>query len=226
VATLYESLLSEVIPMVPGCPDTLIENHLRAAVIELCERAPVLQAELDPITTIAGLYEYDLEPPTDTVVHKIMWVVHDGVEVDPISSSLLEQRKPGWRDKDARGVPEYYLKASQSTVWLVPVPLVGKPSSTIIRAQLKPTHTSDSADDELFSDYRDTIVNGALFRLLRLPSKQWTDFTAARVYGALYNEGVTMADVRARNADARIVRKVSYGGINSAVPGRRVRYGG
>lgn len=226
MATLYEDLLPEVIPMVPGCPDTLIEHHLRAAAIELCERAPVLQAELDPVTTIAGQYEYDLEPPTDTVVHKIMWVVHDGNEVEPISNSLLEQRMPGWREKDSRGVPEYYLKASQSTMWLVPVPLVNKPSSTIIRVQLKPTHASVSADDELISDYRDTIVNGALFRLLRLPSKQWTDMSAARTYGVLYNEGILAADVRARNADARIVRKVSYGGIHSSVSSRRTKYGG
>jgi hypothetical protein len=69
---LYESLLPEIIPMVPGCPDTLIENNIRAAVIELCEKAAVLQAELDPITTVAGVYEYDLEPPSGTVVHKIM----------------------------------------------------------------------------------------------------------------------------------------------------------
>jgi hypothetical protein len=225
MATLYESLLPEVIPMVPGCPDTLIENNIRAATIELCEKAAVLQAELDALTTIAGAFEYDLEPPTDTVVHKIMFVVHDGVELEPVTTSLLEQRKRNWREAQYRGTPEYYVKASRSLIWLVPVPDVTQPLSTIIRCHLKPTQTSLSADDELMSDYRDTIVNGALFRLLRLPSKQWTDPAGAQVYGSLFNAGVIEADRRARNADAGVVRKVSYGGIHTPFSKRRNRYG-
>jgi hypothetical protein len=222
---LYESLLPEIIPMVPGCPDTLIENNIRAAVIELCEKAAVLQAELDPVTTIAGIYEYDLEPPTDTVVHKIMWVVHDGKEIEPISTNLLEQRKQNWRDADNRGTPEYFVKTSQSLFWMVPIPNETKASSTILRVQLKPTQTSTTADDELMSEYRDTIVNGALFRLLRLPSKDWTDFAGAQVYGSLFAEGIAQADRRARNADAGIARKVAYGGIHSSFSRRRNRYG-
>lgn len=211
--------------MVPGCPDTLIENHVRAATIELCERAAVLQAELDAVTTINGVFEYDFEPPTGTVVHKIMSVVHDGKELDPISTTLLDQRMPSWREADRRGTPEYYVKVSQALFWLVPVPNETKPLSTIMRCQLKPTQVSTTADDELMSDYRDTIVNGALFRLLRLPSKEWTDFKAAQVYGALFNEGVITAERRARHADIGIARKVAYGGIHTAYSRRRNRYG-
>ena len=225
MATLYESLLPEIIPMVPGCPDTLIENYIRAAAIELCEKAPVLQAELDPVTTRVGTFEYDLEPPTDTVVHKIMWAVYDGKDLEPISTNLLEQRKPSWRDAANRGSPEYFVKVSQSLFWLVPVPNATKVSSTILRVQLKPTQTSLSADDELMSDYRDTIVNGALFRLLRLPSKEWTDYSGAQVYGSLFNEGIAVADRRARHADLGIARKVGYGGIHSPFSRRRNRYG-
>jgi hypothetical protein len=222
---LYESLLPEIIPMVPGCPDTLIENNIRAATIELCEKAAVLQAELDPVTTVAGIFEYDLEPPTGTVVHKIMWVVYDGKDLEPISTNLLEQRKPNWRDADNRGSPQYYVKVSQSLFWMVPVPNVTQASSTILRAQLKPTQTSTAADDELISDYRDTIVNGALFRLLRLPSKDWTDFAGAQVYGSLFAQGITEADRRARHADSGIARKVAYGGIYTPFSRRRNRYG-
>jgi hypothetical protein len=222
---LYESLLPEIIPMVPGCPDTLIENNIRAATIELCEKAAVLQAELDPVTTVAGIFEYDLEPPTGTVVHKIMWVVYDGKDLEPISTNLLEQRKPNWRDADNRGSPEYYVKTGQSLFWMVPVPNVTQASSTILRAQLKPTQTSTAADDELISDYRDTIVNGALFRLLRLPSKDWTDLAGAQVYGSLFAQGIVEADRRARHADSGIARKVAYGGIYTPFSRRRNRYG-
>jgi hypothetical protein len=154
-----------------------------------------------------------------------MWVVHDGKEIEPISTNLLEQRKQNWRDADNRGTPEYFVKTSQSLFWMVPVPNETKASSTILRVQLKPTQTSTTADDELMSEYRDTIVNGALFRLLRLPSKDWTDFAGAQVYGSLFAEGIAQADRRARNADAGIARKVAYGGIHSSFSRRRNRYG-
>ena len=63
----YEDLLPDIIPMVPGCTDTLIENTIRNTVIELCEKSEVYQAELDPVDTVANTYEYDFEPPTGTV---------------------------------------------------------------------------------------------------------------------------------------------------------------
>ena len=48
MAISYETLLPEILPMVSGCPDSLVQNSVRASVIELCERASVYQAELDP----------------------------------------------------------------------------------------------------------------------------------------------------------------------------------
>ena len=52
----YESLLSEIIPVVPGCTDTLIEQNIRAAVIELCEKTEVYQKELDPVSTVKNIF--------------------------------------------------------------------------------------------------------------------------------------------------------------------------
>lgn len=225
MATTYESLLPELIPMVPGCPDTLIENNIRSAVIELCEKAAVYQAELDPVATVAGTYEYDLEPPSQTVVHKIMWVTHKGRDLEPTTTTILEQRKPNWRDAENRGTPEYFMKITQSLFWMVPVPNETLASSTIVRAQLKPTLTSNATDDEVMSDYRDTIVSGALFRLLRMPSKEWTDYAGAQVYGALFQEGIQQAERRGRHADVGVARRVSYGGIHSAFAKKRNRYG-
>lgn len=225
MAIAYESLLPDIIPMVPGCPDTLIETNIRAAVIELCEKSGIYQAELDPVTTVANIYEYDLEAPSGTAVHKIMWAVHDGNDLEPVSTNLLEQRLPNWRDSANAGTPEYYVKQSQSLFWLVPVPQATMASSTVLRVQLKPTHTSTTCDNDVMNDYRDTIVNGALFRLLRLPSKDWTDYTGAQVYGSLFAEGIQAAERRARHADSGVARKVKYGGIYSRSGTKRNRYG-
>ena len=223
--TPYEDLLPEIIPMVPGCPDSLIETYIRSAVIELCEKAGVYQQELDPVTTVAGLYEYDLEPPDGTVVDKILWVVHKGKDLEPTTTGLLERRKPKWRDSDRQGEPEFFIKASQSTFLLVPTPNETQTSSTILRAQLKPSLTSTACESEVMSDYRDVIVNGTLLRLLRLPSKEWTDYAGAGVYGQLFAQGIIDAERKASGADMPVARKVRYGGVHRSHSLSRKKYG-
>ena len=115
MAITYETLLPEILPMVPGCPDTLIESNIRAAVIELCERANVYQVELDPLTTVSGIFEYDLETPQDTSVRRILWATHKGKDLEPLTTTLLEQRLPKWREES--GVPEYSYKKPLKPFW-------------------------------------------------------------------------------------------------------------
>lgn len=209
--------------MVTGCSDTLIENSIRSAVIELCERASVYQAELDAVTTVANIYEYDLESPSGTSVHKIVWVAHQGIDLEPVTTTLLQQRLPNWREQN--GTPAYYIQQGSASFWLAPVPSVSSVSSTTVRAVLKPTHSSSACDNDVMNDYRDTIVNGALFRLLRIPNKSWTDLSGAQVYGSLFSQGVDSAELRARGANSGVNRIVKYGGSNGAWKTRRSRYG-
>jgi len=224
MAIKYETLLPEILPMVPGCPDTLVENNIRSAVVELCERASVYQAELDPVTTVSNIYEYDLEPPTGTSVQKILWVTHLGKDLEPLTTTLLEQRLPKWREQ--AGVPEYFVQQNSATFMLAPIPSATTVGSTIVRAVLRPTHTSTACDNDVMNDYRDTIVNGALFRLLRIPNKDWSDIQGASVYGQLFNQGVQDAERRARNADTAVRRSVRYGGsMAGAWRTRRRKYG-
>ena len=45
----YESLIKEILPYVPGCPDSVVEANLRSATIEFCEKtktkAPTINVE-------------------------------------------------------------------------------------------------------------------------------------------------------------------------------------
>lgn len=218
MAIKYETLLPDVISMVPACPEVIAERAIRSAAIELCEKTDVYQQQLDPITVVAGIYEYDLEPPTGTVVHRIVWMTHEGKTLEPVSSGLLEQRKENWRNDT--GTPEYFIKQGLSIVNLVPVPSATISQAVEIRVALKPTQTSTACDDEIMTDYRDAIINGAIFRLCRMPAKDWTDLGAAQIYSELFNNGMVYAERRARQADNPVVAKVRYGGLHS---GRKTR---
>ena len=213
MATSYESLIPEIIPIVPACPDSLIHQHIRSTVIDLCERSFIYQKELDPITTVASIYEYDFDAPSGTVVHKIEWAVYDGDALEPATSGLLEQRKPDWRT--TTGTPEYILKQNQTSFIIAPIPASGKTEGLILRVALKPTHTSTSCDSTVMSDNRDAIVNGTLSRLLRIPAKEWSDINSASVYHGFYIESLATAEKRARLGDTAVAGKVNYGGIHS-----------
>jgi len=224
MAISYETLLPDVLPHVNGCIDTLAETNIRAAAIELCERSGVYRKELDPITAVANRYEYDFDAPSGTAVHRIEWVTYDGEELEPISSTLLEQRIRKWREET--GQPEYYVQQSNTSFFIAPVPAANLTQGIVVRAVLKPTYTSNGCDNDVMNNYRDVIVNGALFRLLRMPNTVWSDMNAAGVYAGLFNEGVERAEKQARGANTGVYRKVKYGGIQSAKSGswqRRTR---
>ena len=221
----YESLLPEIIPMVQNCPDSLIESNIRSTAIEFCEKTGAYQAELDPVTTVNAIFEYDLEPPSDTAVHIIMWMLYNGTDLESISTTLLEQRKPKWRDAAYHGTPEYFVKVSRSLFYLVPVPNVTTANSIRLRVQLKPTHSSTSCDDDLMDDYRESLINGTLFRLLRMPNREWSDLRGADIYRELYNVGKIEAERRATHSNVGVARKVKYGRPFLPINRRRNRYG-
>jgi hypothetical protein len=75
------------------------------------------------------------------------------------------------------------------------------------------------------SDYRDAIINGALFRLLRLPSKEFTDYQGAQVYSALFSQGIRDAKLKASQGDMPVARKVRYGGVHKSYGLARKKYG-
>jgi hypothetical protein len=116
----YSSLVKEILPYVPFCPDSLIEQNIRAATIEFCERSKAYILDMDPFTTVSGVYEYDFDIPVATEVHQVLYMTYDGQDMDPISPRSLELNYPDWRDKT--GNPHVYLQKSPSLFWIVPVP--------------------------------------------------------------------------------------------------------
>ena len=216
----YTSLVKEILPYVPLCPDALVEQHIRAATIEFCERSKAYILDMDPFNTTAGVYEYDFDIPVATEVHQVLYMTLDGNDMDPISPRSLELNYPDWRNRT--GSPHVYLQKSSSLFWIVPVPSGSK--EVIASVALKPTRTSNNIDSTVSNQYRDAILYGALYRLLRMPGREWTDVGAAREYLAQFNNEIMQAELRARGGDLGVKRTVKYKGVGK--PRRRYgRYG-
>jgi hypothetical protein len=219
----YESLTREILPYVSGCPDSVVESNLRAAAIEFCEKTKAYTHDVDPITTISGVYEYDFDQPVGTSVHSILWMTHDGDDLDPISPRSLELNYPDWRDRSTK--PQVYLQKSANTFWVIPIPNSKVVNGLQLSVALKPTRTTNNISTAFSNDYRDGIIFGTLYRLLRIPSRDWSDATAARDYLALFSDQVATAELRARSGDLGVRRMVKYKGVGSNSRNRYKRYG-
>jgi hypothetical protein len=219
----FESFMKDVLPYVPGCPDTVVENALRSSSIELCEKAAVYTRELDPIGTVAGIHEYEFGQPVGTKVDKILWAIHDGKDLEAISPRGLESQNPKWRDNTS--TPRHFLQQSPDLFWLVPVPDTTLSNAVVMNVSLKPSRGSNNISTQIADNYRDGIVFGALYRLLRMPARDWSDPMAAADYAGMFRQAVEEAEIKARRADIGIGRKVAYSGVGVPAHRRYRRYG-
>ena len=166
-------------------------------------------------------YEYEFDQPSGTDVHQILWATYDGHDLDPISPRSLELNYPDWRDKS--GTPSVFLQKTASTFWLVPKPNDGK--ELLVNVALKPTRTTTSIDTAFSNTYRDGIVYGSVYRLLRMPGKEWTDPVAAADYFGLFQEQIRLAELKGRGGDTGVKRTVKYKGAGLSPRKRYGRYG-
>ena len=216
----YSSLVKEVLPYVPLCPDSLVEQTLRSVTIEFCERSKAYILDMDPFNTISGVYEYDFDIPTGTEVHQILYMTYNGKDMDPISPRSLELNYPDWRDRT--GNPHVYLQKTPTTFWVVPVPSGSE--QIITSVALKPSRTSNNIDTTVSNTYRDAIIYGTLYRLLRMPNREWSDVGSAQEYLFQFTQEIQQAELRARGGDLGVKRTVKYKGIG--MPRRRYgKYG-
>ena len=91
-----------------------------------------------------------------------------------------------------------------------------------INVALKATRTTNNIDTEFSNTYRDGIIYGTIFRLLRIPQKEWTDPIASADYFNLFQAEISDAELRGRGGNIGVKRTVKY---KSAGLSPRKRYG-
>lgn len=156
-------------PDVPGCPDAAKEQALRQAAIAFCEQSLAWKYAHPDIEIVIGQDEYPFDPPAGAVVHTVTYATFAdnelNVMVDEYSMGIWD-----WRNQD--GVPQYVL-GGPTSLRLVPAPNVE--GTLKLEVILKPSPDAETIDDDVFNEYREAIVHGALGRLMASPKKPYTD---------------------------------------------------
>lgn len=156
-------------PDVPGCPFEAQKQSLRQSAIAFCEQSLAWKYTHPDIAIVVAQDEYPYVPPAGAVVHTVTYATFNDTElnvnVDEYSMGIWD-----WRNQD--GVPEFVL-GGPASLRLVPAPNVeGTLKLDVI---LKPSLESEGLDDNIFNEYREAIVHGALGRLMASPKKPYTD---------------------------------------------------
>lgn len=184
------SLFSDVLSQAPNCPKVVAVTEIRKAAIELCERTAVWSRIHDPIYLYKNGAEYDLEDtPPDAVVDRILDARLDGSPFGVVTPRDL------FSYVGESGSPQVCSASSPGIVTVAPTP-EGRHVLNL-RVAFKPDHKADEMDDSVINQWRDAIVNGALFRLKMMSEKPWSDPKAAAIHKTFFEDKVNKAKVKA-----------------------------
>jgi hypothetical protein len=206
-----------VIPEVPGCPEVTADVAIRAALIEFCEKTLVIQRDLDPVTVVNGITDYDIDPPASQLVSRLMRVWYKDVELTPTAPDNVHNAEVyntlfTGADKE-RSDPRMFIQKDERTFSIYPIPKDTVANGLTIRAALKPTRNAETIEDVLFEDYAETVAHGAKYRLLSMASKPWTNGPAASLALAAFNSGINVARQRASRGHTRADLRVRLTGV-------------
>lgn len=205
--TNYNAFLDYVLPEVPGATNEMALLAIKNTVIDFCEKSLILQVDHDPVTLIKGQVDYDLEPPSNTLITKIMKVFYNSYPIEPVApddvrvADIYNKRYPDAQPKE--GPPEMYTQKDARTFSVFPFPKETEKLALTLRVALKPTRSSTQCDDLIFEEYAETIGHGAISRLAISPNKPYSNPALAGARNVLYTAGVNMARQRANRGYVR-----------------------
>lgn len=163
-----EQLLAKVMPHVNGCAVDLAVDAIRDGAIEFCQRTEAWVYDHADIDIVANTADYDLSPPSDTKVEKVLWGWYkpNGRRMYWKGQDNLARIYRDWRTQTSTE-PTYItdLDLDANMIKLVPIPTVAASPGVGVLVVLKPTRTSAGMDSKLVDEYLETIAEGALYRL-------------------------------------------------------------
>ena len=201
----FLSLANRLAPSVPGCPQPILEQYIRDAAIECCEKTLAWRYEQPSIRLTPGVYEYPYNNPLQTEVHAFLTAAVNGAPLTPLTLEKLYMHYPNWPDldPDQRADPRYICQLDPDNFVLAPLPDASVAYDLKMIAVLKPLRTATGMDKSIMDDLENTIMHGALQHLLVMPNKNWSDRELATYHAKQYVSKITERRARANLGAAR-----------------------
>ena len=199
----FESLIPEILPLVPECTDLIIIRAIRRASEDFLTKSLVWRVDLEKHFVIAGLADVEIETPTAA-----LRVVQ--LKKVSINGRAILQASDG-EAPDGSGKTFCSLVDFNTNIRLTPVPKLTAEMS--IRAVLTTTSRSTGLDSAVEQQIHEHLIDGALARLFTMNGMPWADNELAMYHAAIFNAAVQETRGRAENNSGRAVGTITYGGL-------------
>lgn len=161
------TLHNELRLRVPNKPYELYDDALRWAINHICVKTS-LWKNVSQILTEPGVDVYDLDFPSGAVTHSNLYIVQKA----PTSGGtdrIITRPINGFTNLARAGAPADWLQAfathGQYQIKIAPTPVDGNVTLEVHTAIKLKTGATDVNEDKFFDEYKDTVVQGALYRL-------------------------------------------------------------
>jgi hypothetical protein len=195
-----DTLITEVRLRAPGVPDPTASLMLRRAAEEFCRATWCWQEEVEDLDLDEGVVT--LDPPSGARIVGVASIRHFGRLLSPVGERVAARSR---RTVSGAWQPwAYYLPRPDAIVFVPNAPgddEVDLLDAVTVTAALAPSESATGLPDFLGSEYSETLVAGALSRLLVLPGAAFANPDGAAAAQQVFNRGI---------ADARRQRYAGY----------------
>lgn len=188
VSALRKYILSEA----PGCPTALVDRAIVKSARDLCDRARCWKSAQETAGITATDPDLTIVIPACANLVAIQYLAFRGQELVQTTERELSAWDCDWRT--TTGDPTHYFTTLDTTlVRLYPTPNRTLAGSITYEVYLKPKLDEPELESYLVDQFLDPIQHGALYELLRMNGRPWSNPQLADHYRRRYQEGVYSA---------------------------------
>jgi len=208
----YERYIPDVLSEVDNCPEIVVVEKIRDAVIDLCQATTVWRTELLPFVVSINVAEYPLIFDTGqqlSMVNYVTLIDANGNQLDLVDTSEdhldAQYRLQGWRTMT--GAPAFFYMSNPETLRLVKIPEAAY--TAYVGVVLKPTPDSYEAPDFIYNQYHDKVAQGAISKLLDMKGRPWYDPNKALLEKQKFYDSIQTIRNAATRSHTRAQRSVA-----------------
>ena len=189
MAVLWDKFYPYIQPYLPGCPEVVIETHLKEAAADFFARSEIWRFDIDKDFTSASEKDYELDTPTNAVLENIYDLILDDCPLARVSDRHVNGAR-----FIHNGKPMYYSIYQDTAVRLYPTP--DKKYTFYGIGVLKPSLSSTGVENWIYETHGRCISYGAISRLAEVPGKEWHNPELAGYYRSKFDMDADMAKSR------------------------------
>lgn len=180
-------------PEVPGCLNRLIDRAIVQAAREFCNRTRIWKEGSSVSVAVTGVnVPFDV-PVSDSEIITVDYLLHNGIELIPITEFELSAADPYWRNDESITPTHYVTKINEKEALLYPKLTAGVSDTVTYEVTLRPSMDATELPDFMTQDFLDAIIDGALERLLNMRKMPWADPEEAARRGTMFKREIYRA---------------------------------